>query len=169
MHIHHDVLLNAPPQQAMEYMLSEAFLEALTQGLDNVSDIEKLTHEQTQDKLARVLRYQAPTRNKLPKFLKKYEDKAPEFVYWKEVATWDLPNRAMSYTIEPEVPQQWTSYYDVSGSVAWTPEGQGTRMRATLTFDVNVFGLKRLIERALEPEVTRLMKVQGDLVQRHFA
>lgn len=169
MHTQHTFLIQASPNKVMDYMLSEAFTQALCQGLDNVSDIEERSREERDGRVERTMRYQAPTRDKLPKFLKKYESKAPEFVYWEEIATWELSKQSMSYTIAPEVPEHWRSYYGVSGGVTWTAQGEQTRMDTTLSFDVNVFGLKRLIERALEPEVKRLMHTQGDLVRAHFA
>lgn len=165
----HTFLIQASPTDVMEYMLSEAFVHALVQGLDNVSGIEEVSTQKHEDTITRTLRYQAPTRDKMPKFLKKYESKAPDFVYWNEVATWNLPQHTMSYTIVAEVPEHWQSYYTVSGGVTWRAQGAQTSMETTLSFDVNVFGFKRLIERALDPEVKRLMQTQGELVREHFA
>ncbi len=166
--ITHDTAAAAAPKDVLEHMLGRAFLDELVRTIDVVSSIEETSLEASGDRIERVLRYTAPTAGKIPSFLKKYESKAPSHVYWEERGTWDLTTLRYTYAIVAEVPENWQRYYAARGSVAIEGVPGGSAVHATLNYDVNVFGLKRIIERALSPEVTRILELQGEATLRHF-
>ena len=167
MQVKNETLIDARPEQVVEFMLSPTFIAKLCVELDAVRSIEELESTQEGATLRRVVQYQAPTQSKIPSFLSKYKDKAPEFVYWKEIATWDLDKHQMTYVIEPDIPEKWHSYYDVSGQLRCIERSGKTMLATSLTYEVNVFGLKRLIERALKAEVENMLRLQGDIIKRH--
>lgn len=168
MQVKNQTLIDAQPEQVIEFILSPTFIAKLCVELDAVRSIEELESTQEDATLKRILQYQAPTQSKIPSFLSKYKDKAPEFVYWKEIATWDLDKHQMTYQIEPDIPEKWHSYYDVSGQLRCIERSGKTMLVTSLTYEVNVFGLKRLIERALKAEVENMLNLQGDIIKRHF-
>ena len=76
----------------------------------------------------------------------------------------------MTYTIEAEIKPEWQQYYTTHGAVLLKSlSEERTELIASLTFEINVFGLKRLIERALRDEVATILKTQGDRVAERFA
>ena len=161
----------APRAAVMAYMLERDYLDALVEGIPFVSKIEELqTEEQSDGKLLRVLRYEAKTQDKIPAFLKRYADKAPEFVHWEQRELWDLQNGVMTFGIVAEVPDHWQRYYTQSGKLTFLDAkgGQQTRMESALSYAVNVFGFKRLIEKAAQKEVSALLDLQGDIAVRKF-
>lgn len=169
MHVKNETRVNASPEAVIEFMISDLFAEHLCVALDAVSSITKVDSQSTgEHTIKRILQYEAPTQSKIPSFLSKYKDKAPEFVYWKEIANWDLNQHTMTYSIEPDIPEKWQSYYDVNGELRCVAKGDQSVLITALTYNVNVFGLKRLIERALKQEVSNMLEIQGQVIQRHF-
>lgn len=170
MKVEHTTELSAPPEAIIEYMLSPAYAEALVEAIDAVEAIEEISrqaHESGQV-LERVMRYTAPTAGKIPKFLKKYEDRAPDKVHWEQRERWERERGRMSYEIEADIKPDWQRYYDTRGELELTPQGQSTKLEATLSYDVNVFGLGRVIERALRSEVERILETQAEVTRRHL-
>jgi hypothetical protein len=149
------------PDAVMERLLEPAHAARLLARLDMVDQIEELSRVERDGRVERVLRYRAPTAGKIPGFLARYASKAPAHVSWEQREVWDLKGRSMTYTIVPEVPERWRSYYTNKGGLEVQPAGAGAQVVATLELEVNVFGFKRMIERALEPEVKRLLELQG--------
>lgn len=158
----------ATPSQVFAFMTSPEFPDAMLQALDAVSAIEETSRSEVDGELRRVLRYTAPTAAKIPKFLKKYAAKAPEFAHWEERSTWDTTTHTLRYNIVPEVPDSWHDRYENQGTLRLTEDGPGrTRMDVTLTFGVNVFGFKKLIERSLRPEIEEILAIQGKVISEH--
>ena len=148
-------------EAVMERLLEPAHTARLLARLDMVDQIEELSRVERDGRIERVLRYRAPTAGKSPGFLSRYADRAPAHVSWEQREVWDLKRRSMTYTIVPEVPERWRSYYANKGALEVQPAGSGSQVAATLELEVNVFGFKRMIERALEPEIKRLLELQG--------
>jgi hypothetical protein len=163
-----DYEIPAEPDEIVELMLSDAFLDQLVEEVAEISDTEETKREEVSEgELERVVRYQAPTR--VPKFLSRYEEKAPEHVYWEERGSWDLDEHVFTYEIVPEVPEHWHEKYDTQGRLEITSIGGGrSRVDVTINYEVRVFGLRRIIEKALEGEARKLLETQRDIVERHF-
>lgn len=154
---------HATPAQVAERMRSDAYLSALCDALDMVSAIE-VTHTQTSGaRLERTTRYTAPTAGKIPGFLKKYEDRAPAHVHWEERGVWDLNTHTLSYTIAPDIPPHWNKHLHNEGTLTLTADGDDTIMRVHVSYAVKLFGLGAVIERALKPEVQRILDLQGQV------
>ncbi len=169
MEIQTSTTLDATPNDVFTLMTSPAFLMLMTQTLDAVSAIEEVSRDEQDTRLQRTLRYTAPTASKIPKFLRKYADQAPEFVHWEERGEWDTASHTLTYEIVPDIPASWHDRYSNQGRMELRPLGDGrTRMEVTLRFDVNVFGFKKLIERALRPEVQSILDLQGEAVAAHL-
>ena len=164
----HDTAVGAAPEAIIERMLDDAYLTELVRTIDAVGAIDELSRSERDGRIERVLRFTAPTAGKIPKFLKKYESKAPANVFWEERGVWDLSARTYTYTIVAEVPDHWQQYYGATGKVTIEEVPGGSAIHASLTYDVNVFGLKRVIERALAPEVTRILELQGEATAKVF-
>ncbi len=164
----HDTAIGATPDAIIERMLDGAYLAELVRTIDAVGAIDELSRTEEGGRIERVLRYTAPTAGKIPRFLKKYESKAPANVFWKERGVWDLAARTYTYDIVAEVPDHWQQYYGASGAVTIEEVPGGCAVHASLTYDVNVFGLKRVIERALAPEVSRILELQGEATATAF-
>jgi len=160
--------VEATKARVIEYMTSPDYLLALCDALEAVSAIEETVRDEDGAGLKRTLRYTAPTRSKIPGFLKRYEDKAPEFVFWDERGSWDTAAGRFAYEIVPEIPEAWHKYYTTSGRVDFSERDGRTTLKTTLEYGVEVFGLKRVIERALKPEVEKILELQGELVLKHF-
>lgn len=164
-------IITAPRSAVMAYMLEREYLDALVEGISFINGIEEQeTEEQPGGKLLRVLRYEAKTQDKIPSFLKRYADKAPEFVHWEQRELWDLRNGEMTFGIVAEVPEHWQRYYTQSGKLSFAEAsgGQQTSMESVLSYAVNVFGFKRLIEKAAEKEVSALLDLQGQIAVKKF-
>ncbi len=156
--------------QAVSLLTSEAYSRALAAQLTQVSAIEEIARVSDGDVMHRTTRYTAPTAGRIPRFLKKYEAKAPAEVSWEERAVWDLAKHTMHYTIVPDLPQRWHSYYNATGTLSVTPSHDGdAMMRASLSFEVKVLGLGKLIEAALREEVQRILQIQGEAALRQAA
>lgn len=169
MEIRTSTTIDATAEQVFEFMTSPGFLALMTETLDAVSGIEEAGRTEREGALERTLRYTAPTASKIPGFLKKYADQAPENVHWEERGTWDLATHTLTYEIVPDIPDSWHDRYSNQGQLTLTPTAQGkTLMEVTLRFDVNVFGFKKLIERALRPEVQSILELQGQALAAHM-
>lgn len=166
--LRHDTAVGATPDAIIARMLDDAYLTELVRSIDAVGAIDELSRVEVGGRIERVLRYTAPTAGKIPKFLKKYESKAPANVFWEERGVWDVASRRYTYDIVAEVPDHWQQYYGASGEVTIEEVPGGCAIHASLTYDVNVFGLKRVIERALAPEVTRILELQGEATAKAF-
>ena len=153
--------------EAVELLLSKAYTEALVRGIEAVSGIEELERVERDGVVTRVMRYSAPTASKIPSFLSRYASNAPSHVHWEQRERWDIKGRRMSYEIVAEVKAEWQRYYSASGSLALesVKQGSATRMAAQLRYEVNVFGFKRLAERALQEEIERMLALQGEIAR----
>lgn len=169
MKIEKETPIAAPPQDVFDYMLSAPFLDALVAGIDAISGIEEISRHEQGGVTTRTLRYEAPTASKIPGFLKKYQDRAPAHVHWEQRERWDTSSWSMSYQIVAEIKPEWQRYYDTTGAMTLSTDGAGALMRASLDFSVNVFGLKRLIERAARDEVDAILTTQASIIAAHFA
>lgn len=163
--------LQASRKDVLAHMLDRAYLDALVEGIDFLNAIEEVSVEEQPDgKLLRVLRYEARTQDKIPSFLKRYADKAPEFVHWEQRELWDMEAGKMTFGIVAEVPDHWQRYYTQSGELTFSEISQGaqTKLESRLSYAVNVFGLKRLIEKAAHKEVSALLDLQGRIAASYF-
>lgn len=157
--------LGAAPARLVELMLAPEQLARLVARLDMVDQIEELSREERGGKIERTLRYRAATAGKIPAFLSRYKDRAPEHVFWEQREVWDVAGGRMTYTIVPQVPAHWGKYYTNSGSLAVSAHARGATLTARLELEVKVFGFQTLIERALEPEIKRLLELQSGAVE----
>ena len=161
--------VGVPPAQAAELMQSGEFLERLASAIDLVEGIEELERRENASRFTRTLRYTA--RTKLPKFLKRYEGKAPERVRWEERGEWtevDGGGAIYRYQIVPEVPEHWRDYYENNGLLRIVPVSTGSRVSIAFEYGVKipVFGMSNLVERALKGEVERILVTQGEVLRR---
>ena len=166
--VEHTTTVDASTREIIDHMLSREYLDGLTGAIDAVSSIEEISRDEDASRITRTVRYEAPTRGKIPKFLKKYENKAPSHVYWEERGTWDLEAGRYTYEIVAQVPDDWHTYYSARGELRLSERGSRSELAVALTFDVNVFGFKRLIERALRPEVERILRLQAQVTSKAF-
>ena len=171
MKISETTLIEASSDDTFSFLLSESYTRLLVQHIDVVHDIEEIARAQEDGEvITRVMRYSASTRDKVPKFLKKYEASAPEYVYWKQIERWDRARARMTYTIEAEIKDEWQRYYETRGVLMLEKVGeQKTRQVTELDYQVKVFGLGSLIERALRDEISKLLAIQGQLAANHFS
>lgn len=165
-----ELLIPASPAQVCAYMNSVEYLDALKQALDIVSKIELVSLEEKHGALERVVRYEAPTEGKIPGFLQRYQDKAPAFVRWEERGQWDASRSSFSYTIVPDVPEHWHKRYKVRGTLSLqAAAGGSTKQRASLEYEIKVLGFSTIIEKALKPEVEKILRIQAEVGARGFA
>ena len=158
MKVTHTSTVSATPDEVMRAMLAPSYLDQLVAHIDTIDGIEEIERSEGSDEsITRVLRYSAPTAGKIPSFLKKYSDKAPSHVHWREQGEWDTRARRYTYAIVAEVPDDWQRYYASRGSVELCEAegGAATEVVASLDVEVKVFGLSRLIERAARGAVRR--------------
>ena len=166
MKVTHTSTIDAPPDEVMRAMLDRSYLDRLIEYIDTIDGIEEIERsEESDERITRVLRYSASTAGKIPSFLKKYSDRAPSHVHWREEGTWDFDARRYEYVIVAEVPDDWQRYYSSKGSVQLSESSEGassTEVAASLDVDVKVFGFSRLIERAARGEVERILRKQAE-------
>ena len=168
MHIDSTTRVEADSSAIIEYMTSKAYLDRLVEEIEHISSIEEIERKEDDGSIKRSVHYSAPTAGRIPSFLKRYADRAPSHVHWTQHETWDTRTHQMRYTIVAEIKEEWQSYYDTRGRVEIEHDGGCVRMRSSLDYDVNVFGLRRLIERAIANEVKKILDQQGAIVTAHF-
>lgn len=159
-------LIHASPDEVLDYLLSDAFIEELLPHLDAISNIDEFEVIRHGTKIDQRMRFEAPT--KLPGFLKRYEAKMPAMVYWQELGTWDTRSLEMQLEIVPEAPDSWRERYDHRGSFRLLVGEDGCDFVQTLELSIHAFGLGKLIERALGPEIEDIFETRGDVVRKHF-
>lgn len=171
MDVHVEHLIPAAREDLIDFMLSQAYRRTLCEKISFVSRIELEHEERKESVVVRTLRYEALTKEKIPSFLKRYASKAPEHVYWEQRECWNLSAGKMTFSIKAEIPEAWQHYYTQSGELLFEElaAGDSTRLKSSLSYEVNVFGLKRLIEKAARQEVQALLTLQGDVAAAHFA
>ena len=157
--------VGASPDEVMARMQGAAFLEQLTAAIELVEGIEEVERSEQGERLERRLRYEA--RTKLPKFLKRYEDRAPERVYWEERGVWEAGARRYRYEIVPEVPEHWHELYENGGVLEIRPSAGGSRVRIVFEYSVKipVFGMSSVVERALRGEIEKILEIQGRVLR----
>lgn len=169
MDIQKSTLIHVSREAVLTYLLSPNYDEALVEGIEAIASITEHTRTQDEHTLTRVMRYGAETASRMPSFLSKYKDKAPEFVYWDQIEIWNLSDFSLSYTIKADIKPEWQKYYTTRGTLQLTQSATDqTKLVATLHYKVNVFGLSRLIEKALLEEVSTILTTQGALTAQHF-
>ena len=166
MKVEHTITLQVPKAAALEAILSPEYLDALTHGLEPIGAIEETVRESSPGHLRRTLRYTAPTAGKIPSFLSKWQSKAPAHVHWQEQGNWDLEAGRLEYTIRAEIPQRWQEYYETRGVMELQESGEeACVMRTALEFEVQVFGLGGMIERAVRREVEKILGQQAQVTK----
>lgn len=77
---------------------------------------------------------------------------------------------SMRYTIKADIKDEWQKYYSTRGELVLKQSSAGhVELVASLHYKVNVFGLRRMIEKALQEEVSKILTTQGALTAARFA
>ncbi len=171
MKIDQNITVKATPQAILEYLTSPQYITDLdllpynrTAGILNVHELGRTTNDgELTDQL---IRYQAATR--LPKFLKKYEAKAPESIYWQENYHWDKKHCHATFKIVADAPSHWQERYTTAGKLSLIALEDGTRVVHELEYKVQIFGLATIIEHALSSEIEALFDARNKLIRSHF-
>ncbi|RDV38515.1 DUF2505 family protein [Bradymonadaceae bacterium TMQ3] len=169
MHVEHRTTITAEPDAVFAFIQSPEYHQALVPRLHLVEAIEPVSEERAEDgTIMRVARYTA--RAELPGVLKRFEAKAPEFVYWEERSQLNPLTCELRYEIVPEMPERWRSYYANQGTLRVEPHAGGTESIVVqhLEFSVSVPGLSLFIGKALRSEITRIFDAQGTVLRDHF-
>ncbi|WP_230467265.1 DUF2505 family protein [Lujinxingia vulgaris] len=169
MNVEHRATIAADPDAIFAFIQSPEYHRALVPHLRLVEAIEPLSEEVADDgTLSRVARYTA--RAELPRFLKRFEDKAPEFVYWEERSRLNPTTRELRYEIVPEMPENWRSYYSNEGTLRVEADAAGNAsvVMQNLEFNVSVPGLSLFIGKALRTEITNIFEAQAAVLREHF-
>jgi hypothetical protein len=156
----------APATEIRDYMLSDAYVEDLIEHLEAVSNIDEFSVIRRGDRIEQRMRFEAPT--KLPGMLERYEARMPSFVYWQELGRWESGAMEMRFEIIPEAPDSWRDRYDHRGVIRLTEVDSGTEIVQILEFEVHVFGLGKLIERTLGPEIKEIFEARGEVIRKRF-
>lgn len=167
--VKHTTLIHASPREVYDYLLDDRYSAALTEAVASISKIEELSRESSDDAISRLMRYSAPTMDRVPSFLSKYAQNAPAEVHWRQQEQWSKKDLSMVYSIEAEVREEWQRYYVTRGELRLEPHKRGCALLTSIEYSVSVFGLRRLIERSIEPEVSKILETQGDVLSRHFS
>ena len=155
-----------PADAAWEALLSANYLEMLVARIDAIVEATEVERADEGGVITRAVRYGAPTREKIPSFLARYADAAPERVYWVQRERWDPAARSMRYAIEAEMKPEWRARYRAEGRVRLEPKGESAcTMIASLELEVRVFGLGGLIERAVKKESSAIFAQQGEALR----
>src|SRR5690554_576375 len=166
MNVEHRATIAASPDAIFAFIQSPAYHQALVPQLKLVEAIEPLSEERADDgTLTRVARYTA--RAELPRFLKRFEAKAPEFVYWEERSRLNATTCELRYEIVPEMPEKWRSYYSNAGVLRIEPlsGGKASEVVQSLEFNVSVPGLSLFIGKALRTEITNIFEAQAAVLR----
>lgn len=169
MNVEHRATIAATPDAIFAFIQSPQYHQALVPRLKLVESIEPKSEERAEDgTLSRVARYTA--RAELPRFLKRFEDKAPEFVHWEERSHIDPSTHELRYEIVPEMPERWRSYYSNQGHlrVEALADGQQSAVVQNLEFNVSVPGLSLFIGKAVRAEITTIFEAQAAVLRERF-
>lgn len=160
--------VRAGADEIFDHLLRPDFYRELEERLKKVSSVELMTVEELDGEGARrVVRFEAPTQ--FPRFLRRFEDRAPREVSWEDIGVIDRLARQMTFTIRPDVPDHWHEMYKNSGLMTVTGKADGTsEVVYVVDFSIDSPGLGFLIERALRGEVAEILKAQADLLHAHF-
>lgn len=159
-------LIQASPDEVLDYLLSDQFVVVLLPHLDAISNIDEFEVIRHGTRIGQRMRFEAPT--KLPAFLRRYEAKMPPLVYWQEIGDWDTHTLEMRLEIVPEAPESWRERYEHRGAFRLLARDEGCDFVQTLELKIHSFGLGKLIERALGPEIEDIFETRGDVVRKHF-
>ena len=162
-------VIDATATQIFEALTTAEFFDGLVDHLEKVESVEVIEIEDLgEGRFRRVLRFTAPTQ--LPRFLKKFAEKAPEQVNWDEIAEVDTNSRRISFEIIPEMPTHWHDRYESTGRLSATEVGAGkTEVAQSVTYSINApKGFGMLINRALKSEVAEVFEAQAKHLQEYF-
>lgn len=166
--VEHSVELTADPEEIFAALVDERFVERMQRQLDRVADIEIVeVKEQDDGRMRRVLRYTAPT--DLPRFLRRFKDRAPDEVNWDEVAIINPSTREMTFEIIPEVPEHWHELYESRGQLTATDVGGGKcRVEQVMEYSVDSPSMGFLINKAISREVSNIFKTRATVLEKYF-
>ena len=167
--VRHTTHIQASPTRAYSYLLGREYSDAIVDAVASISAIEELSRSSSDGVLSRLMRYSAPTADRIPSFLSKYAHSAPEEVHWRQRERWQREELSMTYSIEAEIREEWRRYYTTHGELKLEPASEGCSLITRIEYSVGVFGLRRLIERSIESEVSKILELQGEVVRRHFS
>ncbi|MBA2663813.1 MAG: DUF2505 family protein [Bradymonadaceae bacterium] len=167
MKLERSVIVKAPPEQVVRYLTSADYIRDLVPHLDGIRSLEEHSRQVVNSAtLEQTLRFEAAT--KLPGFLKKYEGKAPESVVWEERVRWDLERGQGRFEIVPEAPAHWRDRYSNQGQLQVQKHPAGSQLTHVLDFKIQLFGLGKVIEKALASEIELIFEARNDVVRKHF-
>ena len=166
----HDFEIDADPEALFQYYISEQYPRDLAQRLDRVSTIEISEHTIRDDsKLHHALRFTAPT--ELPRFLRKFEGKAPDEVHWDEISIVDPLNYKVVYDIVIDAPDHWHDYYENEGVIQFQPYPDGKRTKVVQWLEYHLDaprGMGLFIGGALKKEVDAVLAAKAAAFEDHF-
>lgn len=165
----HSYELSASADEVFDFLLSERFTERLEESLDKISDIEAPQIEELDDgRIKRTCRFTAPTQ--LPRFLKRFEDKAPDQVYWDDIWLVDRADHRIDWNVVPEMPDHWHERYECEGLIAVDDLGEGrSSVDQSMAFEIDApMGFGMVINRALKSQLDEIFGVYADVLRGEF-
>ena len=166
--VDHSAEISATPEEIIAALLDTDFPDQLLPKLKKVSKISaEDTGRDDQGRIKRVFHYTAPA--ELPRFLRRFKDRAPEEVNWQEIVLIDPDASRASFEIIADVPEHWHERYDNEGEMVMTPNNKGgTTLRQTMRFKVDSPALGFVINRAIGSEVEDIFKARANVLADRF-
>ena len=155
--------IEATPDKIFQALTSPEFFDGLLEHLHKISEVEVIEMESLgAGRFRRVVRYTAPTQ--LPRFLKRFADKAPDQVHWDEIADVDTEGHRISFEIIPEMPEHWHERYESQGRLEATDRGSGSsELTQSVTYSIDApRGFGMLINRSLKSEIADIFEAQAE-------
>lgn len=166
--IEHTIEVEATPEEIFAFLMDERFVAGLEPRLHKISDVKHKALETLDDgRLRRISEFRAPA--DLPRFLRRFKDRAPDEVRWDEIAIIDPSKHEMTFEIIPDVPDHWHKRYDSKGRLSATAIGKGrSRLVQTMDYAIDSPALGFVINRAIGKEIASIFEAQADLIRDHF-
>ncbi len=166
--IEHTIEVDATPEEVFGFLVDEEFVAGLEPKLDKISNIDRKALEELADgRLRRVSQFTAPA--DLPRFLRRFKDRAPDEVRWDEIAILDPARHEMTFEIVPDVPEHWHERYESKGRLTATDAGNGrSRVTQIMEYSVDSPALGFVITRAIGKEISNIFEAQADLIRERF-
>ena len=168
MQLHVRTRIPASPDAVVHFLSSQAYLDevaARTASLERGDVIEHVVEDEGR-KIVSSVRWIAPTR--LPRFLQRYEDRAPATVSWVETTRWNMRDGTAELTVTPDVPDAWRSRYDSTGTLSLTRLDGESELVQNVEFRLHVPVLGKAIERLVKSEVEQLLELRLGIMREHF-
>lgn len=167
MQLHVRAQIPATPEEIVAVLASQTYLDEVSRRAEHISSAEVVGGTVEDDAIVSSVRFVAPTR--LPRVLRRYQDRAPAEVSWIETIRWSRATWTGRVSVEPDVPDSWKQRYDSSGLIELHDVDGGVELVQSLEFDLHVPILGAAIEKLLEKEVDRLLTLRLDVLREQFS